>query len=144
MKIQNHLQTKLQNAAHNLCLAITYITLALWENASEEEKPFIETMTCAAIVPALDDREVLSEDGFVNNAELLIKRATNFDYSVVKQDIKSLKDLPENVYAAVRFDYNGKSHWVGVYNREVIYNSLEFSNCFSYGKPVTARIMRKK
>lgn len=61
MKINNHLQTKLQNAANNLCLAITYLTLALYANTSEEEKPVIETMVAASLIPALDDSTILDQ-----------------------------------------------------------------------------------
>lgn len=141
MKIQNHLQTKLQNAANNLCLAITYITLALYSKMTPEEVPALETMVAASITAALDDSTILSKDGYVLDAEKLIYNTTGIKATVTKQKISSIKDLPKDKYAAVNFEYNGNNHWVGAYGNEVIFNSLEFSNCFAYGKPVDARII---
>lgn len=141
MKINNHLQTKLQNAANNLCLAITYLTLALDANTSEEEKGAIEAMVASSIIMALDDNTVLDKDGFVKDAEKLIYNTTGIKCKITKKDIHSIKDLPDNKYSAVNFEYNGKNHWVGFYGQEAIYNSLEHSACFSYGKPTSARVM---
>ena len=141
MKIENHLQTKLQKAADNLCLAITYVTLGLWKIADEQEKPAIETMTAAIIVNALDDNTLIGEDGFVKDGEKLLLAATQKKWRITKKRIESLQDLPENCIAVVNYRHYDKNHWVGVINREVVYNSLEFSNCFAYGKPIEARIM---
>lgn len=41
----------------------------------------------------------------------------------------------------VRFDYNGKSHWVGVENGKVAHNSLKQSICVDLGKPTQARLI---
>lgn len=41
----------------------------------------------------------------------------------------------------VRYDYNGRSHWVGVENGVVAFNPLDNSQCVSLGKPVTKRII---
>ena len=128
MKIQNHLQTKLQNAANNLCLAITYITLALYSKMTPEEIPALETMVAASIVAALDDNRILAKDGSVLDAEKLIYNTTGIKATVTKQKITSIKDLPKDKYAAVNFEYNENNHWVGAYGNEVIFNSLEFSN----------------
>ena len=141
MKIENHLQTKLKKAADNLCLAITYVTLGLWKLADEQEKPAIETMTVAIIVNALDDDTMIGKDGFVKDGEKLLLAATQKKWRITKKRIESLQDLPENCIAAVNYQYYDKNHWVGVINREVVYNSLESSNCFNYGKPIDARIM---
>ena len=141
MKIENHLQTKLKKAADNLCLAITYVTLGLWKLADEQEKPAIETMTAAIIVNALDDDTMIGKDGFVKDGEKLLLAATQKKWRITKKRIESLQDLPENCVAAVNYQYYDKNHWVGVINREVVYNSLEDSQCFKYGKPVDARIM---
>ena len=141
MKIENHLQTKLRKAADNLCLAITYVTLGLWKLADEQEKPAIETMTAAIIVNALDDDTMIGKDGFVKDGEKLLLAATQKKWRITKKRIESLQDLPENCIAAVSYQYYDKNHWVGVINREVVYNSLEDSQCFKYGKPVDARIM---
>jgi len=141
MKINHHLQTKLLNAAENLCLAISYITLTLYSKMSEEEKPALEAMVASAIVLALDDDEVLSKDGSVKDADKLIFRATGYKVKVHKRKISSISELPDGKYSIVNYEYNGKNHWVGFYGSEAIYNSLDKSQCFSYGKPTDARIL---
>lgn len=42
----------------------------------------------------------------------------------------------------VKYSYNGHSHWVGVENGKIKFNSLENSVCVSKGKPVTKRILK--
>lgn len=62
----------------------------------------------------------------------------------VKVEFREINDLMELVdvdRCAVRYDYNGKSHWVGVEHGRIAYNSLESSQCVTKGKPVTARII---
>ena len=39
----------------------------------------------------------------------------------------------------VRFDYNGKSHWIGVGQEDICFNPLKSSICVTKGKPKTAR-----
>lgn len=58
------------------------------------------------------------------------------------RDIKSLSELSEIGRCAVRYDYNGKSHWVGVERGAIAYNSLKHSVCVEKGRPTTARIIR--
>ena len=53
-------------------------------------------------------------------------------------DIKGIKER-----TPVRYDYNGKSHWVGVENGKIAFNSLKNSVCVKYGKPTTARILTR-
>lgn len=144
MRINSHLQTKLRNAADNLCLAITYVTLGLYSVADDSEKPAIETMTAAFIVNALDDETILEKDGYVKDAEKLLYSATGHKFSVTKRKIEKIQDLPLDKYSAVNYEWNGKNHWVGFYGQEMIYNSLEQSKCFSYGKPTDARIVEKQ
>lgn len=137
------LQTILQNAADNFCLAITYLYLVLHHDADDTEKGMLEPAVASMLVMAANDEEVLDEDGFVKDAEKLIFRCTGKKVSVTKNDdITSVKELPKDTYSAVRFDYNNKSHWVGFLGDKFLYNSLDFSNCFSYGKPTAARILK--
>lgn len=135
------LQTILQNAADKFCLAITYLYLALHHDADETELSMLEPAVASMLVMAANDEEVLEEDGFVKDAEKLIFRSTGKKVSVTKKDITSVKDIPENTYAAVKFEYNGHAHWVGFLGPKFLYNSLDFSNCFSYGKPTSARLL---
>lgn len=53
------------------------------------------------------------------------------------KNISSIKSITKRT--AVRYDYNGCSHWVGVENGAIKYNSLKNSVCVTKGKPVTAR-----
>ena len=53
-------------------------------------------------------------------------------------DIKGIKER-----TPVRYDYNGKYHWVGVENGKIAFNSLKNSVCVKYGKPTTARILTR-
>ena len=57
------------------------------------------------------------------------------------RDIKSLEELKDVEQCAVRFDYNGKSHWVYVSRGEITYNPLKYSLCVDKGRPATARII---
>lgn len=73
---------------------------------------------------------------------IFYKNITGKVPTVERREIKSLDDVKDIYRCAVRFDYNGNGHWVGVEYGNVAFNSLEFSKCVTYGKPVTARIIR--
>ena len=62
--------------------------------------------------------------------------------SVEFKKIKSLEEVEDIERCAVRFDYNGKSHWVGVQYGEVKFNPLSYSQCVDKGRPTTARIIK--
>ena len=66
------------------------------------------------------------------------------EISVEFKEIKSLTELSKYGRVAVRFDYNGKSHWVGVERGELAYNPLKHSVCVEKGTPTTARIITSK
>ncbi len=55
------------------------------------------------------------------------------------KDVTDIKKIKEK--CAVRFDFNGRSHWVGVQNGKIRFNPLKSSVCVKYGKPTTARIL---
>lgn len=59
--------------------------------------------------------------------------------SIVKAEIEDITKIKERT--PVRYDYKGKSHWVGVENGKVMFNSLKSSNCVSKGKPTQARFL---
>lgn len=70
------------------------------------------------------------------------KDVSGRDVWVEFRDIQSLDDLKGiKGRIAVRFDLGKNSHWVGVEDGKVIYNSLENSACVDFGKPTTARIV---
>lgn len=108
---------------------------------------------CLRIEPESDVDAILILD------DLIRKKAIKDDCTVKWADaIKSLTGRPmesikfidtddiSNIRerTPVRFDYNGKSHWVGVENGKVAFNPLIFSNCVSYGKPGTKRVIKIK
>lgn len=143
------LQDLFRDIGDNCCLAIDYLYAAfdIIANKEEKEPTFIEVMIASVLISGLaDDETVLSKNGYVNDAEKLMKKATGHTYRVQKKRIESLKELPEKGYAVVNFertDEDGKvyNHWILVKDRMQYYNSLAFSNCVAYGKPVDARII---
>lgn len=56
--------------------------------------------------------------------------------------INSIAHIKERT--PVRYDYNGKSHWVGVENGKVAYNPLKQSVCVELGKPTESRVITLK
>lgn len=84
---------------------------------------------------------LLDEDCFVTDAEKYLHYLDNdHKYKVTKKDITSLSEVA-NTMGAVRFDYNGKSHWVGFAMGQIVFDSLTDSVCRKYGKPTTVRIV---
>lgn len=73
---------------------------------------------------------------------IFYKNVTGKNITVERREIKSLDDVKDIERCAVRFDYRGYSHWVGVEYGRIAFNSLEFSNCVTYGNPSTARIIK--
>lgn len=70
------------------------------------------------------------------------KHISGREIKVEFREIKKLSDLLDvKGRCAVRFDFNGKSHWVGVEKGKVVYNSLKHSVCVEKGKPTKARII---
>lgn len=89
-------------------------------------------------VSKMMDKGVIGQDCsvFWNAAsEYLIGRSVTVEFI----DITSIKNIKERT--PVRFDYKGKSHWVGVENGKIKFNALEESNCVKNGKPATMRIL---
>lgn len=140
------LQSFLENAGKYMCLAADYI-YAVADYLGADEKAAYALI----IQTLLDtyDTEVMDKDFFVQNPIKLMSRAAelagfpNLKFSVTKQDISKYSDLP-NGYAAVRHDYNGKSHFVLAKDKFRIWDSLDDSVCVKNGKPTTARIITIK
>ena len=59
--------------------------------------------------------------------------------AVDKVEITSIAKIKDRT--PVRYDYSGKSHWVGVEKGKIVFNSLKSSNCVAKGKPTQARIL---
>lgn len=52
-------------------------------------------------------------------------------------NISSISNIKDR--CPVRYDFNGKSHWVGVEDGKVAFNPLERSVCVERGKPAAMR-----
>lgn len=62
--------------------------------------------------------------------------------TVTFKEIKSLEETKKCGRCAVRYDYNGQYHWVGVEKGKIAYNPLRHSVCVTYGKPTQLRIIK--
>lgn len=122
-------QTKLKSIMQYACCAFTM-------------------MWCMGIEP--DDAEAVITVGRMIDAEVIDADCTVYwdkvarflsgrGCSIEKKEINSIKDIKERT--PVRFDYQGKSHWVGVEKGKIKFNSLKSSNCVAKGKPTQARIL---
>lgn len=139
-----YLQDFLKSAGDYSCLAEDYIYAVLDKFGLAHDYRDVTLLTTLYTVYS---KEIgVDKEFFVNDPVKLMKETAKaiFDkeikVNVVKQDITTFKDLPFDKYAAVRFDYNGHSHWVLSYNQQQIFNSMKNSQCVRLGKPVTARV----
>lgn len=98
-----------------------------------------EDLTAIETVSDMMDAKVLDEECTVSWTAA-IKHLTGRTVSVEFKDIKDLRGIRERT--PVRFDYKGKSHWVGVERGMICFNPLEYSQCVDKGRPVTARIIK--
>ncbi len=73
---------------------------------------------------------------WVEAAEHLTGRKITVEF----KDIKDLRGIKNRT--PVRYDYKGKSHWVGVENGMIKFNPLVYSQCVDKGRPVTARVIK--
>lgn len=137
------IQTKFKAIADECCLACSYLYGAYHSMADECESNslFIETAVCAAMLQELETLDAIDKNGFVKDAEKLLSDATGRKWRVTKMKISSISELPEHKYAVVNFEFNGKNHWVLYKDKKFLYNTLENSQCFAYGKPTDTRIM---
>lgn len=119
--------------AKNACCAFT----AMWIAGYEPEDADAIITVAKAI-----EAEVLASDCTVL-WQPFFKWLTGRKVFVEFRKISSLSDLMDVPgRCAVKFTHNGKSHWVGVENCRVEFNSLEHSVCVEKGKPTDARIIR--
>ena len=59
-------------------------------------------------------------------------------YSVIKKDVSSIAGIK---LGAVRYSYNGYSHWVLVEDGKIVFNSIDDSQCVKYGTIKEARFI---
>ena len=103
----------------------------------------VETDDADAIITVgrMIDKCVLDPDCTVywsKVSEYLTGRKCSVEFVDIK-DKKQLKKIKNRT--PVKFEYNGKAHWIGIEKGKVAFNSLESSLCVDKGKPTTARII---
>lgn len=54
-------------------------------------------------------------------------------------DTKIISNIKERT--PVRYDWNGKCHWVGVENGKIAFNPLRYSYCVEKGAPASKRVI---
>ena len=128
------IQDFFKSAGNGSCLALCYIRAALGKEATPQ-------MMVDALYKAAERNIVnVKKDCFVEDAISLMKVANPTKvYSVIKKDVSSISGIK---LGAVRYSYNGYSHWVLIEDGKVIFNSLEDSQCVKYGTPKEARLIR--
>lgn len=100
-----------------------------------------ENVKAVEILSHMIDAKVIGNDCTVYWKDA-VKYLTGKDSIVEFKQIQNANELKSiSGRCVVRFDNNGFSHWVGVENGEVVYNSLKDSKCVRYGRPTTARII---
>ena len=136
------IQDKAKAIGEGGCLAFVYANIVeSIMNDGWDPSNFACAMKLFADVFDGMESKLLDEDCFVTDAEKYMHYLdAKHKYKVTKKDISSMKDLRGEI-GAVRFDYNGKSHWVGFADGTVVFDSLADSQCRKYGVPTTARIV---
>lgn len=105
----------------------------------------IEPDDDAEAIMTVDDlmqSKALKDDCTVKWAEAIRRLAGREMKAVDFVNISSIFHIKDR--CPVRYDYNGKSHWVGVEDGKVAFNPLKHSVCVENGKPATMRIIHIK
>ena len=120
-------------AGNGACLALCYVRASLGKDATPQM--MIDVLYKAA------ERNIINvkKDCFVEDAVALMKVAKPTKvFSVIKKDVSSIAGIK---LGAVRYSYNGYSHWVLVEDGKVVFNSLDDSQCVKYGTVKEARLI---
>lgn len=127
------IQDFFKSAGNGSCLALCYIRAALGKDATPQ-------MMIDALYKAAERNIVnVKKDCFVEDAVSLMKVANSKKvYSVIKKDVSSIAGIK---LGAVRYSYNGYSHWVLVEDGKIVFNSLEDSQSVKYGTPKESRLI---
>lgn len=127
------IQDFFKSAGNGACLALCYIRAALGKDATPQ-------MMIDALYKAAERNIVnVKKDCFVEDAIALMKVANPKKvYSVIKKDVSSISGIK---LGAVRYSYNGYSHWVLVENGKIVFNSLDDSQSVKYGTPKESRLI---
>ena len=127
------IQAFFKSAGEGSCLALCYIRAALGKDATPQ-------MMFDALYKAAERNIInVKKDCFVEDAIALMKVANPKKvYSVIKKDVSSIAGIK---LGAVRYSYNGYSHWVLVENGKIAFNSIDDSQCVKYGTVKEARLI---
>ena len=127
------IQDFFESAGNGACLALCYIRAALGKDSTAQ-------MMFDALYKATERNIVnVKKDCFVEDAIALMRVANPTKvYSVIKKDISSIAGIK---LGAVRYSYNGYSHWVLIEDGKIVFNSLEDSKCVKYGTVKEARLI---
>ena len=127
------IQDFFKSAGNGACLALCYIRAALGKEATPQ-------MMIDALYKAAERNIVnVKKDCFVEDAIALMKVANPKKvYSVVKKDVSSIAGIK---LGAVRYSYNGYSHWVLIEDGKIVFNSLDDSQSVKYGTPKESRLI---
>lgn len=117
----------------SLCLFYCYLYCAGTE--FKDEKDAFDTAERMRLQGVLDD------DGTVLDGPRLLEIFTGRKWKVEKKAIDERGVNELTVTTPVRFDYNGKSHWVVMSHGDVVFDPIENSQCVKYGKPASARLL---
>lgn len=139
-----NIQTYFVNAGKWCCLALDYIYAVIDTLVDADENTKMNILNTALFAAYITGKGV-DKEFYVYDPKLLMETTAKaigkeIKVNIEKKDITSVSQLPKG-YAAVRFDFNNNSHFVLVKDNYIYFNSLEFSNCVSYGKPTTARVI---
>ena len=140
--MKHAIQDKARAIGENGCLAFVYANIAetIMNEGWVPSNYACQLKLFADLFDAMESG-LLKEDCYVLDAEKYLHYLDNsHKYKVTKKDISSLSEVA-NSMGAVRFDYNGKSHWVGFAMGQIVFDSLTDSVCRKYGKPTAARIV---
>lgn len=110
-------------------------------------------MWCLGIEPENDMEAVLTVARMIKagaiDKDCKVKWASAIKYltgrgnvEITFENITTLNGIKDRT--PVRYDYDGKSHWVGVENGKIVFNPLEYSTCVEKGKPATMRKIKIK
>ena len=125
---------KLENIAKYGCCAF----VLLWCLGIEPD----DDAEAILIVADLIDKKKIKEDCTVKWVDA-VKYLTGRTVTAVDfNKIKVIGNIKERT--PVLFTCGKNSHWVGVENGEVKFNSLKYSNCVTNGKPAESRVLHIK
>lgn len=78
---------------------------------------------------------------WVDFARFVSGREIDIEFLEIKSLLELNKKKAINNRFVVRYDYKGNSHWVGIENGKIAFNSLASSSCVEFGTPTQARII---